>query len=57
MPGVVSDRTEAVAWLEKRVNHLKEEMFMVETRLEKMRHEYLWLKTHLQGLEQLKPRA
>ncbi|RWR87420.1 protein VASCULAR ASSOCIATED DEATH 1, chloroplastic isoform X2 [Cinnamomum micranthum f. kanehirae] len=57
MHGVSSDRTEAIAWLEERVYHLKEEMFMVETRLERMRHEYLWLKTHLQGLEQLKPKS
>lgn len=57
MHGVSSDRTEAIAWLEERVYHLKEEMFMVETRLERMRHEYLWLKTQLQGLEQLKPKS
>ncbi|KAI3852821.1 hypothetical protein MKX03_028655 [Papaver bracteatum] len=50
------DKAEAVAWLEKRIHHLKDEMLMVETRLEKMRHEHLLLKTYLTGLEQFKSR-
>ncbi|KAK1307225.1 hypothetical protein QJS10_CPA10g00981 [Acorus calamus] len=45
-----SDRAEAVAWLEKRVYHLKEDMLMVESRLEIMRREYALLKDHLQAL-------
>lgn len=51
-----SDRAEAVAWLEKRVHHLNEEMLMVEARLEKMRLEYTILKTRLQGLDRLDPK-
>ncbi|KAI3919140.1 hypothetical protein MKW98_016693 [Papaver atlanticum] len=50
------DKAEAVAWLEKRIHHLKDEMLIVETRLEKMRHEHLLLKTYLTGLEQFKSR-
>ncbi|OVA14958.1 GRAM domain [Macleaya cordata] len=48
------EKAEAVAWLEKRIHHLKDEMLMVETRMEKMRHEHSLLKAHLKGLEQLK---
>ncbi|XP_068635530.1 protein VASCULAR ASSOCIATED DEATH 1, chloroplastic isoform X2 [Aristolochia californica] len=55
--GLSSDRTEALRWLEKRVHHLKEEMLMVEARLEKMRVEYTSLKLHLQGFEKLDSRA
>ncbi|KAF8380583.1 hypothetical protein HHK36_028071 [Tetracentron sinense] len=50
------DRAEAISWLEKRVHHLKDEMLMVEARMEKMRHEHLLLKAHLQDLELLKKR-
>ena len=38
---------EAVAWLEKRMHHLKEEMVMVEARLERMFHEHAALKAQL----------
>ncbi|XP_022770172.1 protein VASCULAR ASSOCIATED DEATH 1, chloroplastic-like isoform X3 [Durio zibethinus] len=38
---------EAVAWLEKRMHHLKEEMVMVEARLERMWHEHAALKAQL----------
>ncbi|KAG9452168.1 hypothetical protein H6P81_005072 [Aristolochia fimbriata] len=53
MSGLSSDKMEALRWLEKRVHHLKEEMLMVEARLEKMRVEYTSLKAHLQGFEKL----
>ncbi|XP_077244969.1 protein VASCULAR ASSOCIATED DEATH 1, chloroplastic-like [Tasmannia lanceolata] len=53
MTGLGSDRSEAIAWLERRVFHLKDDMLMVEARLEKMHHEYRLLKAHLQGLEQI----
>lgn len=49
-----ADKAEAVVWLEKRIHHLKDEMLMVETRLEKMQQEHSLLKSHLKGLEQLK---
>ncbi|KAA8520438.1 hypothetical protein F0562_014694 [Nyssa sinensis] len=42
---------ETVAWLEKRMHHLKDEMHMVETLLEKMRHENALLKAQLKDLE------
>ncbi|XP_026420659.1 protein VASCULAR ASSOCIATED DEATH 1, chloroplastic-like [Papaver somniferum] len=45
------DKAEAVTWLEKRIHHLKDEMLMVETRLEKMRHQHLLLETYLTGLD------
>ncbi|XP_057451219.1 protein VASCULAR ASSOCIATED DEATH 1, chloroplastic isoform X2 [Lotus japonicus] len=41
-----------VAWMEKRIHHLKDEMYMVETRLERMRNEHALLKKQLQDLEQ-----
>lgn len=45
---------EAGAWLEKRFHYLKDEMYMVEARLENMRQEYALLKEHFKGLEQLR---
>ncbi|XP_020968317.1 protein VASCULAR ASSOCIATED DEATH 1, chloroplastic isoform X3 [Arachis ipaensis] len=44
-------RTSDVAWLEKRIHHLKDEMYMVETRLERMRYEHALLKKQLNDLE------
>ncbi|KAK7386142.1 hypothetical protein VNO78_26144 [Psophocarpus tetragonolobus] len=41
-----------IAWLEKRIHHLKDEMYMVESRLERMRYEHLLLKKQLKDLEQ-----
>ncbi|XWS77326.1 hypothetical protein CRYUN_Cryun01aG0251300 [Craigia yunnanensis] len=41
---------EAVAWLENRMHHLKEEMVMVEARLERMWHEHAALKAQLKEL-------
>ncbi|GMI75806.1 VASCULAR ASSOCIATED DEATH1 [Hibiscus trionum] len=43
-------RAEAVAWLEKRMHHLKEEMTMVESRLERMWHEHSALKAQLKEM-------
>ncbi|KAL9682046.1 hypothetical protein QQ045_013839 [Rhodiola kirilowii] len=40
-----------LAWLEKRVHHLKEEMLMVESRLERMRLEHRNLKSQLEDFE------
>lgn len=46
------DRTsEAMVWLEKRVHHLKDEMYMVEARLDRMRNEYGLLKSQLEDLK------
>ncbi|KAF9613095.1 hypothetical protein IFM89_005574 [Coptis chinensis] len=49
-----NDMAEAGAWLEKRVHYLKDEMHMVEARLERMQHEHSMLKEHFKGLEQLR---
>ncbi|XP_043717212.1 protein VASCULAR ASSOCIATED DEATH 1, chloroplastic-like [Telopea speciosissima] len=54
MNGVTSgieNKAADVAWLEKRVHHLKDEMLMVEARLERMRHEHELLKAQLLALE------
>lgn len=40
-----------IAWLEKRVHFLKDEMYMVESRLERMRYEHSLLKKQLKDLE------
>ncbi|XP_038683962.1 protein VASCULAR ASSOCIATED DEATH 1, chloroplastic isoform X2 [Tripterygium wilfordii] len=42
---------EALAWLEKRMHHLKDDMFMVEARLERMRNEHALLKAHMKDLD------
>ncbi|ESW06463.1 hypothetical protein PHAVU_010G049900 [Phaseolus vulgaris] len=43
-----------IAWMEKRIHHLKDEMYMVESRLERMRYEHSVLKKQLKDLEQHK---
>ncbi|KAE9603445.1 putative GRAM domain, VASt domain-containing protein [Lupinus albus] len=40
-----------IAWMEKRIHHLKDEMYMVETRLERMRYEHAILKKQLKDLD------
>ncbi|XP_044965733.1 LOW QUALITY PROTEIN: protein VASCULAR ASSOCIATED DEATH 1, chloroplastic [Hordeum vulgare subsp. vulgare] len=42
---------ESIEWLQKRVSLLSEEMHMAEAQMEKMRHEFAWLKSHLERLE------
>ncbi|XP_074280030.1 protein VASCULAR ASSOCIATED DEATH 1, chloroplastic-like isoform X2 [Silene latifolia] len=44
---------ETIAWMEKRVHLLKDEMFVVEGQLERMRHEHIMLKAQLKDLERL----
>ncbi|CAO2834769.1 unnamed protein product [Amaranthus hypochondriacus] len=44
---------ETVAWMEKRVHLLKDEMLLVESQLERMRHEHILLKSQLKDLERL----
>ncbi|KAG6508333.1 hypothetical protein ZIOFF_033707 [Zingiber officinale] len=53
----IAYNVENVEWLEKRFNYLKEEMAMMETRLERMHHEYALLKSHLGSLEQMKAKS
>ncbi|OIW00984.1 hypothetical protein TanjilG_16233 [Lupinus angustifolius] len=40
-----------IAWMEKRIHHLKDEMYMVEARLERMMYEHALLKKQLQHLD------
>ncbi|KAI4356630.1 hypothetical protein L6164_000639 [Bauhinia variegata] len=49
--GVGRSSSADIAWLEKRVHHLKDEMYMVESRLERMRYEHALLKKQLKDLE------
>ncbi|KAL3516853.1 hypothetical protein ACH5RR_023755 [Cinchona calisaya] len=46
-----SERDGEIALLDKQIKHLKEELHMVETRLELMQHEYALLKLKLSDLE------
>ncbi|CAJ1938651.1 unnamed protein product [Sphenostylis stenocarpa] len=41
-----------IAWMEKRIHHLKDEMYMVESRLERLHYEHSLLKKQLKDLEQ-----
>ncbi|CAK7347739.1 unnamed protein product [Dovyalis caffra] len=45
--GAGEKSAEAAAWLERRMHHLKDEMFMVEAKLERLHQEHLWLKSQL----------
>ncbi|XP_021903288.1 protein VASCULAR ASSOCIATED DEATH 1, chloroplastic-like [Carica papaya] len=55
MGGGASERSsEAMAWLEKRIHYFKDEMVMVEARLERMWHQHAVLKKQLKDLEQLR---
>lgn len=48
--GAGERQAEAVAWLEKRMHELKEQMAMVESLLGRMRHEHAALKAQLKQL-------
>lgn len=54
--GIGGRPAEDVAWLEKRMHHLKGEMYMVEAQLERLRHEHNWLKVQLEDLDGLRKR-
>lgn len=45
---------ESLVWLDKRMHYLKDEMLMVESRLERMWHEHRVLKAQLKDLEKLR---
>ncbi|KAJ6971919.1 protein VASCULAR ASSOCIATED DEATH 1 [Populus alba x Populus x berolinensis] len=51
--GAGENSAEAVAWLERRTHHLKDEMFMVEAKLERLQQEHSWLKSQLKNLDNL----
>jgi len=44
---------ETLGWLEKRMHFLREEMMMVEDRLQRMRHDHAALKAQFHHLERL----
>ena len=51
LAGAGEKSAEAVAWLERRTHHLKDEMFMVEAKLERLQQEHSWLKSQLKKLD------
>ncbi|XP_019188528.1 PREDICTED: protein VASCULAR ASSOCIATED DEATH 1, chloroplastic [Ipomoea nil] len=54
MNGMGERGVETLAYIDKQVNHLKEEMLMVETMLHKMQNEYELLKVRLNDFERIK---
>ncbi|KAJ0112598.1 hypothetical protein Patl1_00107 [Pistacia atlantica] len=55
MGGGIGERSaETTAWLEKRMHYVKDEMLMVEVRLERMRREYALLKAQFKDLQHLR---
>ncbi|XP_062189113.1 protein VASCULAR ASSOCIATED DEATH 1, chloroplastic-like isoform X2 [Phragmites australis] len=45
---------ESIEWMRKRLSLLSEEMQLAEVHMERMRHEFAWLKSHLERLERLR---
>ncbi|XP_078445997.1 GRAM domain family protein isoform X2 [Wolffia australiana] len=45
------ERAEVINWMDERVRSLGREMQIMENRLERMRHEFLFLKNHLHDLQ------
>ncbi|KAJ6344505.1 hypothetical protein OIU76_006096 [Salix suchowensis] len=54
LAGAGEKSAEAVAWLERRTHHLKDEMLMVEAKLERLQQEHSWLKSQLENLDNLR---
>lgn len=52
--GIAEVSAETASWLENQIHHLKDEMLMVEVRLEKMWQEHSLLKAQLENLERLR---
>lgn len=48
---------ESIEWARKRISLLGEEMRMAEAHMERMQHEFAWLKSHLERLERLRSRS
>jgi hypothetical protein len=42
---------ESIEWVRKKISLLGEEMQLAEVHMERMRHEFAWLKSHLERLE------
>ena len=47
------EKEEMINWMNERVGYLNREMQMMESRLERMRHEFMYLRKHLQDLQTL----
>ncbi|XP_062187265.1 protein VASCULAR ASSOCIATED DEATH 1, chloroplastic-like isoform X2 [Phragmites australis] len=45
---------ESIEWVGKRMSLLGEEMQLAEAHMERMRHEFAWLRSHLERLERLR---
>ncbi|TVU39070.1 hypothetical protein EJB05_12473, partial [Eragrostis curvula] len=45
---------ESIEWVQKRISLLDEEMQLAEAHMERMRHEFAWLRSHLERLERLR---
>ena len=45
---------ESMEWVQKRLSLLSEEMQVAEAHMEKMRHEFAWLRSYLERLERLR---
>lgn len=54
MNGMGERGIETLGYIDKQINHLKEEMQMVETMLDKMQNEYELLKVKLRDFERIK---
>ncbi|CAN6205421.1 unnamed protein product [Urochloa humidicola] len=56
-PHGISTGRESIEWVQKRLSLLSEEMQLAEAHMERMRHEFAWLKSHLERLDRLRGRT
>ncbi|TKW34812.1 hypothetical protein SEVIR_2G330400v4 [Setaria viridis] len=52
--GISTGSKESIEWVQKRLSLLSEEMQLAEAHMERMRHEFAWLRSHLERLERLR---
>ncbi|CAN6199059.1 unnamed protein product [Urochloa humidicola] len=53
-PHGISTGKESIEWVQKRLSLLSEEMQLAEAHMERMRHEFAWLRSHLERLQRLR---
>ncbi|CAN6168150.1 unnamed protein product [Urochloa humidicola] len=53
-PHGISMGKESIEWVQKRLSLLSEEMQLAEAHMERMRHEFAWLRSHLERLQRLR---
>jgi len=53
-PSSLGYSKESIEWVQKRLRLLSEEMQLAEAHMETMRHEFAWLRSHLERLERLR---